>query len=133
MAIEVGRTTVLVDDYDAAIAFYTETLGFDLLADTELENGFRAVHVGDPAQSPVGLWLMEPPSDRERDRIGDQTGAAPALVFYTDDIEEEYETLRARDVEFRGEPEVGETGTSAHFEDGSGNHCVLVELHDADG
>ncbi|MFC4550940.1 MULTISPECIES: VOC family protein [Halorussus] len=132
MPVEIGRTTVLVDDYDAAIAFYTEVLGLEVLADTELENGFRAVHVGDPAQAPVGLWLMEPPSDRERDRIGDQTGDAPALVFYTDDIREEYETLRARGVEFRDEPESGETGTSAHFEDYAGNHCLLVELHDAD-
>ena len=131
MPVEIGRTTVLVEDYDAALDFYTEVLGFEVLADAVLENGFRAVHVGNPEQSPVGLWLMEPPSDRERDRIGDQTGDAPTLVLYTDDVRDRYEALRRRGVEFRGEPEAGETGTRVHFEDYSGNHCVLVELDEA--
>ena len=46
MTTEIGRATLLVDDYDDAIEFYTETLDFEVLHDAELEEGYRAVHVG---------------------------------------------------------------------------------------
>nr|WP_227355672.1 VOC family protein [Haladaptatus salinisoli] len=122
-----GRTTLLVEDYDDAIEFYSGTLGFDVLYD-ELEDGFRAVHVGLPETSSVGIWLMEAVGDEERALVGNQTGREPTFVFYADDCRETYETLRTRGVEFLGEPESSQSGVHVHFEDPYGNRIVLAEL-----
>ncbi|ODR82281.1 bleomycin resistance protein [Haladaptatus sp. W1] len=128
MMTEIGRTTLLVDDYDDAIEFYAETLGFEVLYDDELEEGYRAVHVGRPERSPIGLWLMEPSGEAERALVGEQTGDQPAFVFYTDDCREIYETLSNRGVTFLGEPKSDEGGVHVHFEDPYGTKIVLVEL-----
>lgn len=128
MMTEIGRTTLLVDDYDDAIEFYTETLDFEVLHDAELEEGYRTVHVGRSDQSPVGIWLMEPVGDDERELVGGQTGDQPAFVFYTGDCRETYETLSDRGVTFLGEPTSDESGVYVHFEDLYGTKIVLVEL-----
>jgi catechol 2,3-dioxygenase-like lactoylglutathione lyase family enzyme len=128
MITEIGRTTLLVDDHDDALEFYTETLGFDVLYDDELEDGFRAVHVGPSDRSLVGIWLMEAVGDEERALIGNQTGHEPTFVFYTDDCRETYETLRGRGVAFIVEPDASESGVHVHFEDLYGNRIVLAEL-----
>lgn len=128
MQTTIGRVTVLVDDYEEALEYYTETFGFDVLADRELDNGFRALHVGPSTQPSVGLWLIEPTDDEQRSLVGNQTGGHPSFVFYTDDIEETYETLGDRGVEFTSELEVGDSGRHVHFEDLYGNHGLFVEL-----
>jgi len=131
MITEIGRTTLLVDDYDDAIEFYTDTLGFEVLYDDELEEGYRAVHVGRSEQTPVGIWLMEPVGEEERALVGEQTGDQPAFVFYTDDCRETYETLSDRGVTFLGEPTSDEGSVHVHFEDLYGTQIVLVELGDS--
>lgn len=55
MAPALGRMTVLVEDYEEALEYYTDTLGLEVIADRELENGFRALHVGTPGRESVGL------------------------------------------------------------------------------
>ncbi|WP_313693876.1 VOC family protein [Halorarum halobium] len=130
MITQIGRTTVLVEEYEEALAFYTGTLGFDVIADVELDGGFRALHVGPAGESGSGLWLMEATGEEERALIGNQTGSQPAFVLYTDEIRETYETLAERGVEFSGEPEAGPSGSNVHFEDPYGNRIVLAELHE---
>ncbi|KZN24347.1 bleomycin resistance protein [Haladaptatus sp. R4] len=128
MITDIGRTTLLVEAYDEAIEFYTETLGFDVLFDDELADGFRAVHVG-VADRTSGIWLLKADDERERALVGNQTGREPTFVFYTDNCRETYESLRGR-VTFLGEPQTGESGTHVHFEDLYGNNIVLAELPD---
>ncbi|WP_435178562.1 VOC family protein [Halorussus sp. AFM4] len=128
MAPTLGRMTLLVDDYEEALEYYTETMGFEVIADRELDDGFRALHVGSPDQESVGLWLVEAEGDAERELVGNQTGDYPSFVFYTDDVYRTYEELGDRGVEFTGEPQAGESGTHVHFEDLYGNCGVFVEL-----
>lgn len=83
-----GRTTLLVRDQDEALAFYRESLGFEVLHDGETPDGFRALHIGlrGHQQEPrVGLWLIPARGNEELALVGRQTGRAPMLVVYTDD------------------------------------------------
>jgi catechol 2,3-dioxygenase-like lactoylglutathione lyase family enzyme len=128
MPVRVGRTTLLVRDQDEAARFYRDAFGFQLLHDEVLPNGFRAMHIGPPEQSPVGLWLM-PGAD---DRVGRQTEGEPFLILYTDDLASDLERLAAIRVHpARGgpihDPERGES--YAHIADLYGNEILLVQLH----
>lgn len=128
MITDIGRATVLVDDYEEALEFYVGTLGFEVLYDDEPDDGFRLVHVGVTDEAPVGIWLMEAVGEEERDLVGGQTGRQPAFVFYTDDCRGTYETLSERGVTFLGEPKEDEGSVHVHFEDLYGNEIVLAEL-----
>lgn len=124
-----GRLSVLVEDYDEAIAFYTEKLGFELLYDGSLPDGTRLVHLELPTQEGAGVWLFEADTGEQRERVGNQTGGAPLGVFYTDDCRGVAERLRERDVEV-GEVRESPEDVSVHFEDLYGNRFVLVELEE---
>jgi catechol 2,3-dioxygenase-like lactoylglutathione lyase family enzyme len=127
MIDRIGRTVVLVRDYDEAIAFYAR-LGFEALHDQRLADGRRFVHLGLPAQPGVGLWLMEPAGEEGRARVGRQTGGEPLLVLYTDDLDATLARLRAAGVEGLGEPQRDGDGAHVHVRDLYGNGIVLVEL-----
>lgn len=122
-----GRLSVLVEDYDEAIEFYVDRLGFEVLYDGELDDGTRLVHLELPTQRGSGVWLFEAGSDEQRERVGNQTGGAPLGVFYTDDCRGIAERLRDRGVEV-GEVRESSDDISVHFEDLYGNRFVLVEL-----
>lgn len=122
-----GRLSVLVDDYDEAIAFYTEKLGFEVLYDGSLEDGTRIVHLELPTQRGSGVWLFEADTEEQRERVGNQTGGAPLGVFYTDDCRGVAEEMEERGVEI-GEIRESSDDDSVHFEDCYGNRFVLVEL-----
>lgn len=125
-----GRTTLLVHDYEAALGFYRDVLGFAVLHDSTAPSGQRFLHIGLPDQrgTPlVGLWLLEPPAG-DADLVGRQAGAQPLLVFYTDDCNGAVATLEQRGVEFRGPPVAEGDALFAHFADLYGNVLVLVEL-----
>ncbi|XVH32017.1 VOC family protein [Haloferacaceae archaeon DSL9] len=119
--------TILVDDCDEALEYYTEVFPFEVLVDTVLDDGFRVLHVGSPEQAHAGLWLIEARERTERELVGNQTGAQPSLVLYTDDLAETHATLSDRGVTFTGEPDSDATSAYVHFEDLYGNHGILVE------
>jgi catechol 2,3-dioxygenase-like lactoylglutathione lyase family enzyme len=123
-----GRAVLLVANYDEAIAFWRDALGWEPLVDMPGPHGLRFVHVGNPKQDDVGLWLLEPGSDDQRSRVGNQTGGAPAFVVYTDDLHAAHERLRQRGVTVRTEPKGDDTSRWLHFLDPYGNDVVLVEL-----
>lgn len=126
MTVRLGRSTLLVDDYDEALAFYADVLGFEVAFDAELANGFRAVHVV-PEGEEAGLWFMETDED---DLIGSQTGDFPCFVLYADDCRSTYGEWHSRGVRFHGEPTERDGDVVVHFEDCYGNEIVLVELGD---
>ena len=119
--------SVLVDDYDEAIEFYVERLGFEVLYDGELDDGTRLVHLELPTQEGTGVWLFEADGEEQRERVGNQTGGAPLAVFYTDDCRGVAAELEERGVEV-GEVRESDGNVSVHFEDLYGNRFVLVEL-----
>ena len=123
-----GRTVLLVRDYDEALLFYRQKLGFEVLHDERAANGARYVHIGLPAQPGVGLWLMQAGTAGETKRLGNQTGGGPFLVFYTADCRAACAELERRGVKILEQPAEGPGSVFAHFEDLYGNRFVLVEL-----
>jgi catechol 2,3-dioxygenase-like lactoylglutathione lyase family enzyme len=122
----VGRMVVLVDDLDAALAFYRDVLGFSVLHDQTAE-GYRYLHVGLSGQETVGLWLMSVVGDQDRELIGRQSGGQPLLVLYTTDLDRVGERLRKHGVRVWNERE--DAGSrSLHFADLYGNTLVVAEL-----
>jgi len=136
MAQHIAQTAVIVKDYDEAINFYVNTLGFDLLENTPQpdphtrEGGKRWVVVS-PQGSQTRLLLAKAVTDEQRARIGDQTGGRVFLFLYTDDFWRDYHAYRAKGVEFvRGEPREEAYGTVAVFLDVYGNMWDLIQAAD---
>lgn len=122
----VGRVVVLVDDLDAALAFYRDVLDFSVLHDQSVD-GFRYLHVGAPGPSSTGLWLMPATGEDERALIGRQAGGHPLLVLYTDDLDRVRRRLRAHGVRVWAEREDA-ASRSLHFADLMGNVVVVAHL-----
>lgn len=80
-----GLVTLVVDDYNEALAFYVGKLGFELLDDTPLDAGKRWVVVAPKGARETALLLARAASPAQRARVGDQTGGRVALFLYTDD------------------------------------------------
>lgn len=126
-ARRIATVTLLVDDYDRAIAFYRDALGFELVADTDLGGGKRWVVVGPGGGAGAGLLLAVASDDRQRARIGDQTGGRVCLFLETDDFDRDHARMVAAGVTFREEPRREAYGTVAVFEDLYGNTWDLIE------
>ncbi|MFE7558316.1 VOC family protein [Kitasatospora sp. NPDC057500] len=125
----VGRTVVLVEDAEAALAFYGDVLGFTVLFDGDLD-GYRLLHVG-PMGEPgatAGLWLMPAESADARAAVGRQTGGMPLLVLYTDDLDRVAARLTESGVPTRPGAPDGGPGRSLHFQDLYGNELIAAQL-----
>ena len=118
---KIGYVTLLVRDYDEALAFYIGILGFDLIEDTALEDGKRWVLVAPPGGTGTCLLLAKATTPEQAARIGDQTGGRVFLFLHTDDFWRDYCALRARGLRFTEEPRVESYGTVAVFVDLYGN------------
>jgi catechol 2,3-dioxygenase-like lactoylglutathione lyase family enzyme len=120
---------LLVRDYDEAITFYTEQLGFTLLEDTaQPEQHKRWVVVAPPGGAGTTLLLARAATPEQERFIGDQAGGRVFLFLRTDDFWRDYQAMQARGVRFVREPKRAEYGTVAVFEDLYGNRWDLVEL-----
>ena len=125
MRRSIGAVTFLVRDYDEAIAWFTASLGFRVIADTPLGDGKRWVLVGPDEGTP--LLLAQASTDEQRARIGDQTGGRVAFFLHTDDFARDHARMQAARVNFREEPRHGAYGRVAVFEDIYGNLWDLIE------
>ena len=123
-----GLTSVVVRDYDEAIAFYTETLGFELIEDTWIETQQkRWVVVAPRGARESQILLARAVGEEQTSRIGNQTGGRVFLFLYTDDFWRDYRAYQARGVVFVREPTVEKYGTVAVFRDLYGNLWDLLE------
>ncbi|WP_165985488.1 VOC family protein [Streptomyces sp. YIM 98790] len=122
----IGRTVVLVDDPEPALAFYRDVLGFRVLHD-RTAGGYRYLHIGLPGQHPVGLWLMPATGEAERALIGRQCGDQPLLVLYTDDLDAVARRLKAHEVPVWNERQDPDS-RSLHFADPLGNTLIAAGL-----
>lgn len=127
---------VWVHDQDEALAFYTEKLGMELREDVTVPEmgNFRWLTVGVPGQPDIAITLMAVPGapvfdDQTREQITAlmAKGAAGGLFFSTDDIQETYEELKSRGVEFQQEPTEQPYGIDAGFRDPSGNQMRMAQ------
>jgi catechol 2,3-dioxygenase-like lactoylglutathione lyase family enzyme len=122
--LEIAAVTLVVREYDEAIAWFTEKLGFTLLEDTPLDGGKRWVLVGaDGAR----LLLARAVTPEQRARIGDQTGGRVFLFLYTDDFARDHARMRSLGVRFVEEPRREAYGAVAVFEDLYGNRWDLIQ------
>jgi len=124
--------TVLVDDYDAAIAHYTGALGFELREDTDLGGGKRWVRVAPPGSTETGLLLARASDEAQRARIGDQTGGRVGFFLQTDDFRRDHARLRERGVQFLEAPREEPYATVAVFRDAYGNRWDLLQPKSGD-
>lgn len=127
MTQHIAAITLVVRDYDEAIAFYTETLGFDLLEDTPLGGGKRWILVSPPGNNGARLLLAKADGDEQAARVGNQTGGRVSLFLHTDDFRRDYRAYCDRGVKFREEPRDEPYGTVVVFEDLYGNLWDLVQ------
>lgn len=123
----IGLVTVVVDDYDQAIAFYVRAVGFRLSEDTPLGDGKRWVVLMPRGARETGVLLARAATARQRKHVGDQTGGRVCLFLSTDDFGRDYERMRAAGVRFAEGPRHEPYGTVAVFEDLYGNRWDLIQ------
>jgi catechol 2,3-dioxygenase-like lactoylglutathione lyase family enzyme len=129
----IALVALVVRDYDEAIRFYVDAVGFSLVEDVPLGEGKRWVVVA-PAGSTAGsaagsaaMLLARAETDQERARIGDQTGGRVFLFLHTDDFARQQARMLAAGVHFLEEPRHEAYGTVAVFEDLYGNRWDLIQ------
>ncbi len=117
---------LVVDDYDRAIAYYTDVLGFELREDAPRGPGKRWVVVA-PAGAETAILLAQASNGAQRARIGDQTGGRVGFFLYTDDFRRDHAAMLAKGVRFVESPRQEDYGIVAVFEDLYGNRWDLLE------
>ena len=128
MKQSLGNIALVVRDYDEAIRFFVDTLGFTLIEDTFLEaQNKRWVVVAPPGSSGTRLLLARAVGERQQSRIGDQTGGRVFLFLHTDDFWRDYNAYKGKGVEFVREPNEEPYGTVAVFKDLYGNLWDLIQ------
>lgn len=123
----IAHISLLVRDYDEAIAFYTQKLNFELLEDTILNAEKRWVVVAPPGASGCGLLLAKAATPEQVSCIGRQTGGRVFLFLFTDDFWRDYQQMQEREIKFVRPPAEEAYGTVAVFEDLYGNLWDLIQ------
>lgn len=128
----IGSICLVVRDYDEAIRFYTQVLGFDLIEDSPSKDRAgqdkRWVLVAPPGSRGTNLLLAKASNPEELSRVGNQTGGRVFLFLHTDNFYRDYRHYIDRGVKFVREPKEEPYGTVAVFEDLYGNKWDLLEL-----
>lgn len=122
----IANVTLVVGDYDEAIAFYRDALGFELLEDADLGDGKRWVRVA-PRGADTALLLAQADGEAQRASIGRQTGGRVGFFLHTDDFARDHASMLARGVTFLEAPRHEPYGIVAVFEDLYGNRWDLLE------
>lgn len=132
MAQTIGYVSLLVRDYDEAIAFFTQTLDFTTVEDTLSKDRFgrdkRWVLIRPRGSRGTDILLAKPSTPEEQACIGNQTGGRVFLFLQTDDFWRDYRTMTSRGVKFVREPREELYGTVAVFLDLYGNKWDLLQL-----
>ena len=123
---KIVQMTLVVRDYDEAIRFYTQMLGFVLLEDTQLSDSKRWVRVA-PMDSAFSLLLARAATEEQLQCVGNQTGGRVFLFLHTDDLWRDFVDLQSRGVNFIGEPRAEAYGLVVVFTDLYGNKWDLIE------
>jgi len=121
----ITHLALVVRDYDEAIVFYTQKLGFILLEDTVLSESKRWVLVA-PQGSECSLLLAKAAAPSQQHAVGNQTGGRVFLFLRTDDFYRDYDAMLAKGVRFVRPPAREDYGTVAVFEDLYGNLWDLI-------
>ncbi|TCQ11749.1 putative enzyme related to lactoylglutathione lyase [Rhizobium sp. PP-F2F-G36] len=123
----IARISVLVPDYDVALAFYRDALGFDLIEDTDMGGGRRWVLVRPKGALETALLLVKTADETEAAFVGRQTAGRVAFFLHTDDFARDHAAMQAAGVTFHEAPRVEPYGTIAIFADPFGNLWDLMQ------
>jgi catechol 2,3-dioxygenase-like lactoylglutathione lyase family enzyme len=131
--MKIKLTSVSIDDYDKALKFYTEVMGFQLKRDIPLGDGARWITVVSP-QEPNGTeLLLEPNASYPAMKALKESlvkDGMPFTAFEVNDIQKEYERMKKLGVEFTMEPTNMGMTTAAVFDDTCGN---LIQIYQVTG
>ncbi|RTQ50180.1 VOC family protein [Hymenobacter gummosus] len=128
MPQHIANLTLLVRDYDEAIRFYVDKLGFELLEDTDRGQGKRWVRVAPTGGATPALLLAQAATDEQRAHVGNQAGGRVFLFLNTDDFAADYARYKAAGVQFLEEPRYEDYGSVVVFADLYGNKWDLLQL-----
>jgi len=129
MQQSIAHITVVVTNYDDAIAFYTQKLNFDLIEDTPLGDNKRWVLVAPKGSTGTKLLLAQASDEQQRLAVGNQTGGRVGFFLQTDDFDRDFANMKACGINFIREPTVQEYGKVAVFEDLYTNQWDLIEYY----
>lgn len=127
MNLRIAHIALVVNDYDEAIAFYTQKLDFQLLEDTKLSDEKRWVMVAPKGAKECSLLLAKAANEQQTTVVGNQTGGRVFLFLFTDNFRRDYEKLKSKEIKFVRPPQEFEYGIVAVFEDLYGNMWDLIE------
>ena len=127
MLQSLAAVTVLVPSYDDGLAFFRDVLGFAVLEDTPLSPTKRWVVVAPSPGAGAALVLAVPSDERQRARVGDQTGGRVGFFLHSDDFWADYENLLERGVNFLEKPRREPYGLVAVFVDPWGGKWDLLQ------
>lgn len=122
-----AHVTLVVNEYDEAIRFYTETLNFKLIQDTKLTEAKRWVLIQPPGKNGCCLLLAKAANEEQKSRVGNQTGGRVFLFLHTNNFQEDYQNLIDKGVQIVRGPSIEPYGTVAVFADLYGNLIDLIE------
>ena len=125
------HVALIVRDYDEAISFFVELVGFKLVADEyQPEQDKRWVLIAPPGAGPDGasILLARAANDEQAAAIGNQSGGRVFLFLETDDFDRDFLAMTAKGIRFVREPATQAYGKVAVFKDLYGNWWDLVQL-----
>lgn len=123
----IAHLAILVDDYDKAIAFYTQKLQFKLIEDTVLSETKRWVLVAPAGSTGCSLLLAKASNNEQLSRVGNQTGGRVFLFLNTDNFQRDYANLIKNNIKIVRAPVLETWGMVAVFSDLYGNLWDLIE------
>jgi catechol 2,3-dioxygenase-like lactoylglutathione lyase family enzyme len=127
MPQHIALVALVVRDYDEALEFYLDRLGFELVEDAPLDTHKRWVVVRPPGQPQTAVLLAKAVGNRQVAAIGTQTGGRVFLFLHTDDLQRDYAVYVQRGVVFEGQPRHESYGIVAVFQDLYGNRWDLIQ------
>ncbi|UAB90095.1 VOC family protein [Ruegeria sp. SCSIO 43209] len=120
--------TLVVPDYDAAIAFYTKVLCFTLTQDIDLGDGKRWVRITPPGSDGASLLLAKAVGAEQIASVGNQTGGRVGFFLETDDFYRDHAAMLEAGVGFEERPRHEPYGIVAVWRDPFGNRWDLIEF-----
>ena len=127
----IAHVAVVVREYDEAIDFYVNRLGFRLIEDTRLSEDKRWVVVAPPGAKESGILLARAANEAQLASVGNQTGGRVFLFLFTDDFDRDYAAYQAKGIRFVRPQQEFDYGKVAVFEDLYGNLWDLLEPTEA--
>lgn len=127
MKQRIAQISLVVADYDEAIAFYTQKLHFTVVEDTVMSATKRWVVIAPPGNNGCNLLLAKAATEDQQSRVGNQTGGRVAFFLHTDNLQRDYQNLLQQNITIVRPPATAPYGKVLVFADLYGNLWDLIE------